>query len=96
MTVKMSAKQIKDHFGAFVETARREPVIHTHHGREVLVTMSVEKAREHEILPRPKSDQVPAKRNALLDLIGVGRKYSIYKSGEDVDRAIRKMRDEGP
>jgi hypothetical protein len=94
----MSAKQIKDHFGAFVETARREPVVHTHHGREVLVTMSVEKAREHDILPSQTSVEppVPVKRNALLDLIGVGRKYSIYKSGEDVDRAIRKMRDEGP
>lgn len=41
----MSSKEIKDHYGAFAETARREVVIHTSHGRPTLVTMSIDRAR---------------------------------------------------
>lgn len=41
----MSAKEIKDHYGAFTEAARREPVVHTSHGRPTLVTISIDRAR---------------------------------------------------
>jgi hypothetical protein len=40
----MSSKEIKDHYGRFVETARREPVVHTSHGRPILVTISIDLA----------------------------------------------------
>jgi hypothetical protein len=92
----MSAKQIKDHFGAFVETARREPVIHTHHGREVLVTMSIEKAHEHHVLPKlpHAKPTTPVKRNALLDIIGKWHHLSAYKSDEEILETIRAMRED--
>jgi hypothetical protein len=45
MTVKlMPSKQIKDHYGAFQELARKHPIIHTSHGRKTLLTISIEKA----------------------------------------------------
>jgi hypothetical protein len=40
----MSSKEIKDHYGAFAEVARREPVVHTSHGRPTLVTISIDRA----------------------------------------------------
>jgi hypothetical protein len=39
---RMTSKEIKDHYGEFSETARRETVVHTSHGRPTLVTISVE------------------------------------------------------
>jgi len=41
----MSSKEIKDRYGAFAEAARREPVVHTSHGRPTLVTISIDRAR---------------------------------------------------
>jgi hypothetical protein len=49
----MSAKEIRDHYGAFVEAARREPVVHTNHGRPTLVTISIDRART---IPQLRAD----------------------------------------
>lgn len=58
----MSSKEIKDHYGVFVETARRELVVHTNHGRPTLVTMSIDRARS---IPELKNelDQLEAEIN---------------------------------
>jgi prevent-host-death family protein len=96
----MTSTEIKNHFGDFVETARREPVVMTQHGRKVFMALPIEEAEKLRALkersPEQEQPAKPVKRNALLDLLGKGREYSIYKSAEDIDRAIRKMRDEGP
>ena len=39
----MSSKNIKDHYGEFVNTARQQRVIHTSHDRTVLVSLAFEK-----------------------------------------------------
>jgi hypothetical protein len=41
----MTSKEIKDHYGAFTEAVRREPVVHTSHGRPTLVSISIDLAR---------------------------------------------------
>jgi hypothetical protein len=62
----MSSKEIKDHYGAFAETARREPVVHTSHGRPTLVTISIDRARQ---LPGLREELgVPAERDRKVRL----------------------------
>jgi hypothetical protein len=66
---KMSAQEIKDRYGAFVEAARREPVIHTSHGRPMLVTISIDSAR-----------RIPQLRDALEEVaLAVDRKERLAR-----------------
>ena len=90
----MSSKEIKDHYGDFVETARREPVIHTSHGRPTLLTLSIEDARRIPEL-RAKIQHIGESRTrrSLLDYLGKGRRWSRFKSDEDIKAFIRKERD---
>jgi prevent-host-death family protein len=96
----MSSKDIKNHYGEFVETARRERVTHTHHGRPILVTMSIEEAKALDAL-KDAAAQVPGlgearKRNKLIELAGKWRHLERFKSDQEIVDSIRKLRDEGP
>jgi len=62
----MSSKQIKDNYGAFVEAARREPVVHTSHGRPTLVTISIDRART---LPGLREELQPSEAMKREDAI---------------------------
>jgi hypothetical protein len=72
----MSSKEIKDRYGAFVEAARREPVVHTSHGRPTLVTISIDRARSlpglREELPAPADADRQKRLARLLVMGGVG------------------------
>jgi prevent-host-death family protein len=96
----MTSTEIKNHFGDFIETARREPVVMTQHGRKVFMAMPIEEAEKLRALKdqtaEPKPPAKPAKRNLLFELAGKGRHLSAYKSDEDIVNSIRAMRDEGP
>jgi prevent-host-death family protein len=95
----MSSKDIKNHYGEFVETARRERVTHTHHGRPILVTMSIEEAKALDALKETAELSglgEPPKRNKLIELAGKWRHLERFKSDQDIVDSIRKLRDEGP
>ena len=72
----MSSKEIKDRYGAFVEAARREPVVHTSHGRPTLVTISIDRARSlpglREELGAPADVDRQKRLARLLEMGGVG------------------------
>jgi len=72
----MSSKEIKDRYGVFVEAARREPVVHTSHGRATLVTISIDRARSlpglREELAAPADVDRQERLARLLDMGGVG------------------------
>jgi hypothetical protein len=72
----MSSKEIKDRYGAFVEAARREPVVHTSHGRPTLVTISIDRARSlpglREELASPADGERQERLARLLAMGGVG------------------------
>lgn len=100
---RMSSKQIKDHYGDFIETARREPVIHTNHGRPIAVTIPLETARQ---IPELKAELPPANptegnapqnrgENPFLKYLG-RQSESRFKTVEEVDAAIRRERDAWP
>jgi len=72
----MSSKEIKDRYGAFAEAARREPVVHTSHGRPTLVTISIDRARSlpglREELAAPADAERQKRLARLLEMGGVG------------------------
>jgi|GEM_PF-2867976 hypothetical protein len=71
--IEMSSKAIKDHYGAFAEAARREPVVHTSHGRQTLVTISIDRAREiPELRDALAGDEKTGDQSALSRLLALG------------------------
>lgn len=97
MTMKtMSAKEIKDHYGAFTEAARREPVVHTSHGRPTLVTISIDRARG---IPQLRDDigatDISDKNDRVARLLamgGIGVKLVGVQSAESLARRSREFR----
>ena len=84
----MSSKEIKDRYGAFAEAARREPVVHTSHGRPTLVTISIERARRlpglREELRLPTGADLDAQLNRLIGLGGSGEGLVGAQSPKDL------------
>lgn len=92
----MSAKEIKDRYGLFVETARREPVVHTSHGRATLVTISIDRARTiAELRSEIEGTSPPDRKERLARLLalgGVGPHLVGEQSPEALARRSREFR----
>jgi len=94
--IQMSSKANKDHYGEFAEAARRGPVVHTSHGRQTLVTISIERARE---IPELRDaiggiDQADRQMRLarLLALGGAGAKLPGAASPEELDALSQYFR----
>lgn len=91
----MSAKEIKDRYGVFAETARREAVVHTNHGRPTLVTISIDRARAIPQL-RPDLEGIALNEDRmgrvarLLALAGTG----VKAVGEQLPENLSRRSDE--
>jgi hypothetical protein len=94
MMKTMSAKEIKDHYGAFVETARREPVVHTNHGRPTLVTISIDRART---IPQLCDDigatSIADKKDRMSRLLAMGRIGVRLQNPQSVEELIARSRE---
>jgi hypothetical protein len=92
----MTSKEIKDHYGAFSEAARRETVVHTSHGRPTLVTISVDRAKSIPELSREISAAAAIDKTAMLARLagfaGVGVALVGSQSAEDLDQRSRHFR----
>jgi hypothetical protein len=92
----MSSKEIKDRYGEFAETARREPVVHTSHGRPTLVTISIDRAKDIPELSREIAAPVNADKQEQLARIrrfaGIGVKLVGEQSIEELDKRSREFR----
>ena len=96
----MSSKEIKDRYGDFAETARRETVVHTSHGRPTLVTISIDRAKE---IPELRYDLSPQETNSrqdrlsrLLSLGGVGVALAGPLSPEELNARSQVFRGNSP
>ena len=92
----MSSKEIKDHYGAFAEAARREPVVHTSHGRPTLVTISIERAQKlpglREELGSATHPDRDARLKRLMSLGGAGERLLGVQSPSDLAARSRAFR----
>ena len=70
----MSSKNIKDHYGEFVNTTCQQGVIHTSHGRTVLVSLAF---GEFEDIANSLADIKPKYKTALESLKNQGKGKSI-------------------
>ena len=92
----MSSREIKDRYGAFVEAARREPVVHTSHGRPTLVTISIDRANT---IPELRgeinavgTDDIESRLARFHALQGVGVKLVGPQSDEELEARSRFFR----
>ena len=92
----MSSKEIKDSYGAFTEAARREPVVHTSHGRPTLVTISIDRAKTIPELSKELHLQGSADRQEklarFLEFGGIGVKLAGEVSVEELLTRSAKFR----
>lgn len=65
----MTARDAKNHFGEFLDTARREPVVITKNDRPVGVMISIEDAAE-TLLPELLLDKEPGYDGWLFEKVG--------------------------
>ncbi|MDD5388815.1 MAG: type II toxin-antitoxin system Phd/YefM family antitoxin [Gallionellaceae bacterium] len=64
----MTARDVKNHFGEFLDTSRREPVVITRNNRPVGVMISIEDAAE-TLLPELLLDKEPGYDGWLFDKV---------------------------
>jgi len=64
----MSARDAKNHFGEFLDTARREPVVVTKNDRPVGIMISIEDAAD-TLLPELLLDREPGYDGWLFDKV---------------------------
>ena len=92
----MSAKEIKDHYGEFSEMARRETVVHTSHGRPVLVTISVDRAKSIPELRKEISSVANIDKMEMLARLNsysaIGVALVGNQSAEDLKQRSREFR----
>jgi hypothetical protein len=92
----MTSKEIKDHYGAFTEAVRREPVVHTSHGRPTLVSISIDLARSipqlQGDLPAQKSEDKKIRMAKFLTMAGIGVKLVGEQSIEAMEKRSREFR----
>ena len=92
----MSSKEIKDRYGEFSETARRETVVHTSHGRPTLVTISVDRAKSIPELNREISVAATLDKTEVLarlrSFAGAGVALVGSQSVEELDQRSRQFR----
>jgi hypothetical protein len=90
----MSSKNIKDHYREFVNTARQQGVIHTSHGRILLVSLAFEKFEDianslADIKPKYKSAlkslKNQGKGKSILGFAGAGKTHSSFKANNEID-----------
>lgn len=89
----MTAREAKNHFGEFLDTARREPVIVTKNDRPVGIMISIEDAAD-TLLPEFLLDKEPGYDGWLFEKIT--RTMERADSGETMtyehDEAMRLLR----
>ena len=96
MMKTMSSKEIKDRYGAFAEAARREPIVHTSHGRRTLVTISIDRALTipelREDLGAAADDNTASRLQRLLAMAGVGETIAGPQSPEQLNARSKTFR----
>lgn len=90
----MSAREAKNHFGEFLDTARREPVVITKNNRPVGIMISIEDAAD-TVLPEMLLDKEPGYDGWLFEKVSATIRRA--ENGEtetfEHDEAMKRLRE---
>ena len=90
----MSARDAKNHFGEFLDTARREPVIVTRNNRSVALMISIEDAAD-PLLPELLLDREPGYDGWLCEKVSATVRQVETGMTETIEHheAMRRLRE---
>ena len=91
----MTAKEAKNSFGVFIDTAQREPVLVTKRNRLIGIFLSIQ---EIENIPELKQSVLKrmneSVKSPLLSMLGANKDNRVFTSPEDADKFISELRNE--
>lgn len=93
----MSARDAKNHFGEFLDSARREPVVITKNDRPVGIMISIEDAAD-TVLPDFLLDKEPGYDGWLFEKVSSTIKKveagetAVYEHGEAMDQLRKRIK----
>lgn len=91
----MTAKEAKNTFGTFIDTAQREPVFVTKRKRIVGVFLSIQEIEGMPELKKMLLDYMNTKpQSPLLDMLGASKDHPAFASPQEADKLINTLRDE--
>lgn len=90
----MTAREAKNHFGEFLDTARREPVVITKNDRPVGIMISIEDAAD-TVLPEMFLDKEPGYDNWLFEKVSATMRRLDIGQAECIphDEALQRLRE---
>ena len=91
----MTAKEAKNAFGLFIDTAQREPVFITKRKRMIGVFLSIQ---EVEMIPELKKILLgymdKKTESPLLSMLGKNKQHKAFVSPEEADQFMQELRSE--
>jgi len=91
----MTAKEAKNSFGIFIDTAQLEPVLVTRRQRPIGVFLSIQEIANIPELKKILLNYMDKKtENPLLAMLGANKKNKAFVSAKDADHFISALRSE--
>lgn len=91
----MTAKEAKNAFGTFIDTAQREPVFVTKRKRMVGVFLSIQDVESIPELKEMMVDYMDARaKSPLLSMLGANKDNQVFTSPAEADQLINELRNE--
>lgn len=91
----MSAKEAKNAFGTFIDTAQREPVFVTKRNRMVGVFLSINEIEGIPMLKESLLKQMDEKlENPLFSMLGANKDHTVFANADEADQYLNKLRNE--
>lgn len=91
----MTAREAKNSFGLFIDTAQREPVLVTKRKRPMGIFLSIQEIEHIPELKKTLLNYMKKKPSSpLLDMMGVNKNNRSFVSVEEADQFIKELRNE--
>ncbi|RTZ67011.1 MAG: hypothetical protein DSZ29_01735 [Aquificaceae bacterium] len=91
----MTAKEAKNAFGVFIDTAQREPVLVTKRERPIGIFLSIQEVGKiPELKDKLLSTINHQVKNPLLSMLGANKKNKSFMSANEADKFMEVLRNE--
>lgn len=91
----MTAREAKNAFGLFIDTAQREPVLVTKRKRPMGIFLSIQEIEHIPELKKTLLNYMKKKPSSpLIAMMGVNKENRSFVSTEEADQFIKELRNE--